>query len=125
MIRALVSGKLYGQPQQRTSQSGKQYTTCKLMAEGKNGSTVWCSLIAFGDVAERLASLDAGASLSVSGRAELQAWTKGDEPHAGLSIVADELVTLKAKPKTKARQDKPQDKRHFEYSDFNDSLADV
>lgn len=100
MIRALITGSLYGPPQARTSQAGKPFTTAKLRADGKNGESVWCSVIAFGEIADRLLTLGDGAALSISGRAEVNAWLdKAGEPKAGLSLVADEMVTLKAKPK--------------------------
>ena len=53
MIRALVTGKLHDAPQARTSQSGNPFTTAKLRADSKDGATVWCSIIAFGELAER------------------------------------------------------------------------
>lgn len=100
MIRALVSGVLYGEPQARTSQAGKPFTTAKLKADGKDGATVWCSIIAFGEQAERLASLPANSAVAVSGKVELSAWLdKAGLPAAGLSLVADEIATLKGKPK--------------------------
>lgn len=100
MIRALITGSLYGSPASRTSQAGKDFTTAKLRADGKDGATVWTSLVAFGELAERLATLPAGAALAVSGRAELSAWLdKAGEPKAGLSLVVDELATLKGKPR--------------------------
>lgn len=67
MIRALVSGRLHDAPQARTSQSGNPFSTAKLRADGKDGATVWTSIIAFGELGERLATLPAGAALSVSG----------------------------------------------------------
>lgn len=103
MIRALVSGSLYGDPQARTSQTGKPFTTAKLRADGKDGVSVWCSLIAFGEQVDRLALLKANAAISVSGKAELQAWAnKAGEPAAGLSLVVDDLAALKAKPRPRA-----------------------
>ena len=100
MIRALVTGSLYGEPQARTSQSGKKYATAKLRADGKDGSSVWCSLIAFGEQADRLMTLSANAAVAVSGKAEVSGWIdKQGEPKAGLSLVVDELSTLKGKPR--------------------------
>ena len=100
MIRALVTGSLYGPPQTRTSQAGKQFVTAKVKADGKDGAVVWCSIIAFGEIADRLLTLGDGAALSISGRAEVNAWLdKQGEPRAGLSLVADEMVTLKGKPR--------------------------
>ncbi len=102
MIRALTTGQLFGDPQVRTSQAGKPFTTAKLRADGKDGAAVWISLVAFGELAERLATLKANAALSVSGKAELNAYlTRDGEPAAGLSLVVDELATLKARPKPK------------------------
>ena len=99
MIRCLVTGSLYGNPTVKTSQSGKTFTTAKLKADGKDGATVWCSLIAFDEQGEWLATLKANAALSVSGRAEVQAWSnKSGEPQAGLSLVVDDVATLKARP---------------------------
>ena len=75
MIRVLTTGTLYADPQSRTSQSGKPYATAKLKADGKDGTAVWVSLVAFAELAERLATLKAGAAIAVSGRAELSAYT--------------------------------------------------
>lgn len=100
MIRALVTGSLYGDPQTRTSQAGKPYVTAKVRADSKDGASVWCSIIAFGEIADRLMALGNGAALSVSGKAEINGWLdKQGEPKAGLSLVADEVVTLKGKPR--------------------------
>ena len=100
MIRALITGTLYGAPQARTAASGNQYATAKVRGDGKNGESVWCSVIAFGEQADRLMTLGDGAALSVSGRAEINAWLdKTGEPKAGLSLVADELATLKGRPR--------------------------
>ena len=86
MIRALLTGTLYADPQARTAQSGKSFTTGKLRADASDGAQVWCSLIAFGDAGERLATLKAGAAVSVSGRAKLSAWTdKSGNPAPSLS----------------------------------------
>lgn len=88
MIRALITGSLYGDPQARTSQAGK------------DGASVWCSIIAFGELADRLMTLGNGAALAVSGKAEINGWLdKQGEPKAGLSLVVDELATLKGKPR--------------------------
>lgn len=100
MIRALVSGVLYGPPQARTSQSGKSFVTAKLKADSKDGAVVWCSLIAFGETADRLATMRDGAAIAVSGRCELSAYLdKTGNPAAGLSLVADEIAALRATPK--------------------------
>lgn len=96
MIRALITGNLYGDPQARTSQAGKPFVTAKLKADSKNGESVWCSIIAFGEEADRLLTLADGAALSVAGRAKVNGWLdKQGEPRAGLSLIADQVATLK------------------------------
>lgn len=108
MMRTLITGQLYGDPQTRTSQAGKLFTTAKLKADGKDGATVWCSLVAFGELAERLAALKANNAIAVSGKLEVSAYTsKQGEPAAGLSVVIDELATLKARPKPRPAAARP------------------
>jgi single-stranded DNA-binding protein len=103
MIRVLASGTLHDAPQARTSANGNPYTTAKLRADDGKGGSIWCSLIAFGSEAKRLATLKAGAALSVSGRAEVSAWLdKQGEPKAGLSVVVDDLASLRGKPKPRS-----------------------
>ena len=100
MIRCLLSGTLHADPDSRTSKTGRPFVTARLRADAADGATVWVSLIAFGDVGERLATLKSGAAISVSGRAKLNAWTgKSGEPAAGLDLVVDELITLRGKPR--------------------------
>lgn len=100
MIRALITGILYGQPQTRTSKAGKQYVIAKVRADDKNNTAVWCSLVAFGEQADCLMTLGDGAALAVSGKAKIDGWlNKHGEAKAGLSLVVDEMATLKGKPK--------------------------
>ena len=102
MIRALLTGQLYGDPQARTSQAGKSFTTAKIRADGKDGAVLWISVVAFGDLADRLLELKANTALALSGKLEVSAYTAKDgTPAAGLSVVVDELATLKAKPRPK------------------------
>ena len=103
MIRALLTGQLYGDPQARTSQAGKPFTTAKVKADGKDGAVLWISVVAFGDLADRLLTMRANNALALSGKLEVSAYTAKDgTPAAGLSVVCDELAALKAKPRPKA-----------------------
>ena len=112
MIRILATGTLHTEPTSRTSANGNPYTTAKLRADDGKGGSVWCNLIAFGSESERVATLKAGAPLSVSGRAEVSAWLdKQGEPKAGLSIVVDELATLRAKPRPQEGERRPAPRR--------------
>lgn len=100
MIRTLLTGNLYGEPQARTSKSGSTFATAKVRADGKDGAVLWISIVAFNEVADRLLTLPANAAVALSGKLEVSAYTaKNGEPAAGLSVVVDELATLKAKPR--------------------------
>jgi single-stranded DNA-binding protein len=108
MIRCLVSGTLHDAPQSRTSQNGNAFAVCKVKADDKAGAWVWVSAIAFGDAAERLLQLKAGDSVSLSGRAEMSVWTDKDgNAHPSLSLVADEVAALRAKPKPREESRRP------------------
>ena len=121
MIRILATGTLHTEPTSRTSANGNPYTTAKLRADDGKGGSIWCNLIAFGSEAERLATLKAGAALSVSGRAEVSAWLdKQGEPRGGLSIVVEELAALKGKPKP--RQERPHRATSGNDAPFDDPL---
>lgn len=100
MIRVLLTGALHSDPQARTSQTGKPFTTGKLKADAGENGPVWVSIIGFQEQAERLATLKAGQAVAITGRAKLTAWlNKTGEPCAGLDVVIDELATLKARPR--------------------------
>ena len=129
MIRALISGKLHDTPQARTSQNGNQFAICKVKADDKNGAWVWVSIIAFGQEAERLLSLKAGDAVAIGGRAELSVWEDKDgNHHPGLSLVADEVATLRGRPKPRADNPPPPRQRQQaapvgEAAPFNDELT--
>ncbi|MBK8183117.1 MAG: single-stranded DNA-binding protein [Candidatus Competibacteraceae bacterium] len=100
MIRTLCTGTLYGDPQSRTSQNGKPFTTARLRADDGKGGSVWLSLIGFGSEADALARLKDQSAVAISGKATLKTWTdKQGTPQAGLDVVIDQIITLRAKPK--------------------------
>ena len=47
MIDALISGKLYGQPTERTSKTGKPFALAKVRAAGGDGESLFVNVIAF------------------------------------------------------------------------------
>lgn len=100
MIRCLVTGKLHETPQARTSTAGNAFAVAKVKADDKNGAWVWVSVIAFGAESERLLTMKAGDAVAIGGRAELSTWQDRDgNHHPGLSLVADEIATLRGKPR--------------------------
>ena len=99
MMRVLLIGTLYGEPQARTGQSGKPYTTGKLRADAGDGETTFASWIAFGDAAELLATCNDGASVAISGRLTVKAFEGKRGWQAGIDVAVDQAATLKSKPK--------------------------
>jgi len=67
MIDALISGKLFAKPEQRTGSTGRPFATCKIrVATGED--SIFVSVIAFdAGVVHGLMALDAGDSVSLSG----------------------------------------------------------
>ena len=125
MIRALVTGTIYGDPQTRNGKSGQPFTTAKIKVDTTEGA-IWVSLIAFGEQSEALAALPANAAVSVLGKATLTAWLdKTGEPRASLSLVVESLIGL-APPARKERKPraprKPQESRPAMDAPFDDSL---
>ena len=92
-IQALVSGKLIATPDRRIGQSGKPYCLARIAAhDGEQDSLV--SVIAFGTVADQLASLGKGDAVAVSGRAKVNTWPGKDGAlKSGLSITVDVILT--------------------------------
>ncbi len=124
MIRALITGTLYGDPQARTSQAGKSFTTAKVKADGKDGSALWVSIVAFNDLADRLLTMKANNALALSGKLEVSAYTAKDgTPAAGLSVVCDQLATLKAKPRPRT-EPTPAPRPAPVVAGFDDDLPD-
>ncbi len=108
MIRTLLTGTLYGEPQARQSKTGSTFATAKVRADGKDDTVLWISIVAFNEVAERLLALPANAAVALSGKLEVSAYVAKDgSPAAGLSVVVDELATLKAKPRPKPAPSAP------------------
>jgi len=91
-ITPLIVGKLIADPDTRTGNSGRPFTTAR-MAAGTDDESVLCSVIAFGTAGEQLAALAKGDSLAIVGRTKPKAWLKDGDPRAGLDVVADQVLT--------------------------------
>ncbi len=110
MIDALVAGKLYGQPQQRTGKTGQPYVTAKLRAADGQGDRQFINVIAFHRTAcEALMALGEGDSAALSGSLTIGTWTDKDgSVRPSLNLQAH--VVLTAYHVTRKRQAVAQDK---------------
>src|SRR5688572_28500704 len=94
MIDALIGGRLHGKPQQRTGQSGRPFTTAKLIAASGNGESLLVSVVAFADhVQSALLALDAGDSVAVAGPMTAKAFLREGQPKPSLDIVAQSVLS--------------------------------
>ena len=95
MIDALISGKLYGQPTERTSKTGKPFALAKVRAAGGDGESLFVNVIAF-DTAPctALLALGDGDSVAMSGSLTPKVWTdKEGNTRPGLDLVAHQVLT--------------------------------
>ena len=69
MIDALIAGKLYGTPEQRTGKSGKPFVVAKVRAAvGGDEQAVFVNVLAFDEgVQAALLALDDGCAVALSG----------------------------------------------------------
>ena len=92
-VTVLATGRLHAAPERRTGASGKPYVRASLIAhDGEQDSFV--SVLAFGHAAEQLAALEKGDTVAVIGRAKVNTWQREGETRAGLSVVADGVLTV-------------------------------
>ena len=118
MIRALIAGSLFADPQQRTSKTGKPFAIARLSVPQGEESRIFCSVIAFDDSAvKRLLQLKAGASVAIAGTLKVGTWTAKDGAiKPSLDMVADEVAATTPRPK-KVKEDSP---GYSRVSDFDD-----
>jgi single-strand DNA-binding protein len=90
----LISGKLIRDPQVRMGQSGKPFTTALVRVPVEGGEeSVMASVIAFGEVGERLGRLKSSDAVSLTGSAKLSSWEKDGELKHGLGVTVSGLLT--------------------------------
>ena len=101
MIRALVTGELRADPQQRTGKNGKPFALARLSVPMADQGRVSCSLIAFeAEAVTRLLQLRAGASVAAAGTLKVGTFTGTDgTARPSLDVVADEIASTTPRPK--------------------------
>ena len=96
MIDALIAGRLFGRPEERSGQAGSVYVTCKVRAATDDGDTIICNVIAFhDDVRASLLALHDGDSLSLSGALTPKVWTdKQGNARPALDLIAHAVQSV-------------------------------
>jgi single-stranded DNA-binding protein len=95
VIDALVGGKVYGQPAQRTDKNGKPFATAKVRVATVTGDGFFVNVIAFARPAvDALLALADGDSVALSGELTPKIWTdKNGEARPALDLVAHAVLT--------------------------------
>ena len=95
MIDSLISGKLYGQPTERTSKTGKPFALAKVRAAAGDGESLFVNVIAFDDApVAALLALGDGDSVALSGSLTPKVWTdKEGNTRPSLDLVAHQVLT--------------------------------
>ena len=89
MIEAIISGKAYGKPAQRTSKTGAAFTVAKLRVATSASESLFVNVIAFSDSAQAaLLALDDGDAAALAGTLTPKVWTDRD----GITWPALDLV---------------------------------
>lgn len=103
MIQASVYGRAARDGELRQSQSGKSWCRVSIACEAghdrESGKalTQWLTVVGFGRVAEDLAKVRKGETLSAIGRVEINRWTAQDgQEREGLQLLADAVVTARS-----------------------------
>jgi single-stranded DNA-binding protein len=115
-VHVLVSGSIFREPQQRTSQSGKRYvtTTIKAAAADSTTSDFW-SVLAFGTTAgEELMRLAVGERVAIQGGLKFELYTANDgTTKISKTIFCDHVLAVSQAPKERkpktAKSATPQD----------------
>lgn len=96
MIDGLVSGRLYGDAEQRTDKTGKLFSVAKVRASTADGETLFVNVIAFdGGVRSALHHLRDGDSLALAGSLVPKVWTdKQGIARPALDMVAHRVLTV-------------------------------
>lgn len=107
MIEGLVSGKVYGRPEQRTGKSGRGFVVAKVRAAVGEADAVFVNVLCFSESAQAaLLALEDGDAVSLAGTLTPKAWTdKQGAARPALDLVAAQVMTAYgAKKKREAVQ---------------------
>lgn len=113
MIRALISGELVADPQQRTSRNGNPYALARISVPQSDEGRIYCSVIVFEpDAVARLLQLKAGASVAMAGALKVGIYEgKGGAARPSLDMQADEVASTTPRPR-KAKESPQQGRSH-------------
>jgi len=95
MIDAIIAGRLYGNPQSRTSKNGNAFAIAKVRTPMTNGESAFVNVIAFSDTAKTaLLALSEGDSVAIAGELKVSTYTdKEGTARPSLDLTAHAVLT--------------------------------
>jgi single-stranded DNA-binding protein len=95
VIDALIAGRIYGIPTERTSRNGNAFATAKVRTPMANGEVAFVNVIAFADIAKAaLLALADGDSIAISGELKVSTYVdKAGDAKPSLDLVAHAVLT--------------------------------
>jgi single-stranded DNA-binding protein len=95
VIDALIGGRIYTKPVERTSKNGNRFATAKLRVSMRDGESISVNVIAFADAAViGLLALSDGDSVALSGELTPNVWTDKDgKARPTLDLLAHAVLT--------------------------------
>lgn len=95
MLNILATGTLVTDPKRRTSAGGKDFATASMRVPADGSEAMLVSIIAFNtNAVTALLALAKGDACVVAGRAKLTSWEKDGAQHHGLSVTADQVLSM-------------------------------
>lgn len=95
MIDALIAGRIYGKPSERTSNNGNYYAVAKVRVSVRDGEAYFVNVIAFDEAAiGALLALSDGDSVALSGELTPKVYQpKEGPPRPSLDLLAHAVLT--------------------------------
>lgn len=122
MIRALVTGELRADPQQRVAKNGNPFALARLSVPMGDQGRISCSLIAFeAEAVRRMMQMRAGAQVAAAGALKVGTYTAADgTSRPSLDLVADEVASSAPRPKKPRAQAAPARQAQHQSDPFGD-----
>jgi single-stranded DNA-binding protein len=102
----LISGKLFREPERKTSRDGKVYASATVR-DGHGDDAQWWKLSTFSETAaEELLSLHDGDGIAASGSFKAEIYDRGGGARIALTIFADRVISAKRQKRERAQDRK-------------------
>jgi single-stranded DNA-binding protein len=104
-LASLAIGKIFGNPESRTSKNGNAFTKATLCIVTGN-ERQFVTLFAFSQtVRDELARLEEGDNISVQGPLKAEIYERDGQARVSLSMTADLILALRQPPKERKKRE--------------------